>query len=632
MLSHFWHFPIRQDIISWATANIDFSGDISAERSRLDLALTPHLVEPLKMWDFRGKIREMTVIGIEQHGKTLIEVIGALYCMLYHPSNILCVYPSDELAAKVNSMKYEPLIRRIPELANQLDRRGSHKEDRYILRDSSMYYQGAGVKVMSTSAKIRIIDEFEQFPVVGDLDNVEDTRKRGRSYSESMYCKVTSPGEKASAGWKEFLKGSQSYWTLQCQSCGELSMRSCDFNNLQFDSMEDPEQGIYIPVPDTIRLICPKCGHAHAETEKFAMNRNGGYVPRYPDRHDLMPSFQFGALCSLFPYMTWSALAAKILECGKHADIAAHKTLDNSYKGLPYTPRRISVNESETLKRHMYIAPPDPDTIECVFMVSDTQDTFSPTGIFAYDTNSSLWLLEYDDIPYIDLSEDEKARIKSDTSDKSDPSDPSDPSDIFTLSDRLTAPVKIRDREFPILFHIIDYRGHRQKEVSDYASRHNNVFMYAGNALRYDLWSPVKDHPRLYSVSAKEYQRRLLESLLDQTDNSEYYYWIPSTLPQDVLEQISCMKPSNRVRFGHLKENWEPENGRVHDAFDVLKMALWGMDFAIVNLRRSRFLHGTAPAILKRYRSASPAPSVPTPQSSPSPSASDTFPASDWFR
>ena len=624
MLSQFWHFPIRQDIITWALENIDFSEDVSAERSRLDLSLTPHLVEPLRMWDFRGKIREMTVIGIEQHGKTLIEVIGALYSMVHHPANMLCVYPSDELAAKVNLMKYEPLIRKIPELAPQLDRKGTHKEDRYIFRDCSMFYQGAGVKVMSTSAKIRIIDEFEQFPVIKDLDNVEDTRKRGRSYSESMFCKVTSPGEKNSAGWKEFLKGSQAYWTLQCQSCGAHSMRSCDFNNFQFESEKDQEQDLFVPIPGTTRLICPKCGHSHTEPDKYAMNRNGKYIPVHPERHDLMPSFQFGALCSLFPYMSWESIAAKILECGKHADIAAHKTLDNSYKGLPYTPRRISTNEQEGLKQHMFIAPPDPDTIECVFMVSDTQDTFSPTGIFAYDTNSSVWLLDYSDIPYIDLSEEEKIRIES------DPSDPSEKPDIFTLADRLTQPVRIRDREFPILFHIIDYRGHRQKEVSDYAAKRNNVFMYAGNQLRYDLWTPVNGHPRLYSVSAKEYQRRLLESLLDQTDKSEYYYWLPSTLPQEILEQISCLKPSNRVKFGHLKENWEPENGRVHDAFDVLKMALWGIDFAIANFRRSRFLHGTAPAILKHYRTQQPQQSPPRSQTpTPSPRQSDT---SHWFR
>jgi hypothetical protein len=53
----FWDIVPYQDIISWAEENIDFSEDISAERSRLDLSLTPHIVEPLKQWEFDGKIR-----------------------------------------------------------------------------------------------------------------------------------------------------------------------------------------------------------------------------------------------------------------------------------------------------------------------------------------------------------------------------------------------------------------------------------------------------------------------------------------------------------------------------------------------------------------------------------------------
>ena len=74
---NFWNITPYQDIVSWAVDNIDFSDDISAERTKLDLSLTPHLVEPLKQWEFDGVIREVQVIGIEKHGKTLLEIIGA---------------------------------------------------------------------------------------------------------------------------------------------------------------------------------------------------------------------------------------------------------------------------------------------------------------------------------------------------------------------------------------------------------------------------------------------------------------------------------------------------------------------------------------------------------------------------
>ena len=131
-------FEIRpyQDIITWAQENIDFSEDISAERNRLDFSLSPHLIEPLRAWEFQGKRREVTVCGIEQHGKTLLEIVGVLYSMIYNPCSMLCVYPSDDLAESVNKMKYEPLIRKIPALAAQLDKPRTRRADGYFFEGS----------------------------------------------------------------------------------------------------------------------------------------------------------------------------------------------------------------------------------------------------------------------------------------------------------------------------------------------------------------------------------------------------------------------------------------------------------------------------------------------------------------
>jgi hypothetical protein len=46
-----------------------------------------------------------------------------------------------------------------------------------------------------------------------------------------------------------------------------------------------------------------------------------------------------------------------------------------------------------------------------VFVVSDTQDLFSPTGVFALDGNDNLWLLEYDNLTYLWLSPSERDEI-----------------------------------------------------------------------------------------------------------------------------------------------------------------------------------------------------------------------------
>ena len=587
-----WNVAEHRDIIAWAQDNIDFSDDISAERSRLDFELSPFLIEPLRTWDFSGKIREVAVCGIEQHGKTLLEVIGVLYNFIDKPCSNLCIYPSDEDAADINRTKYEPLIRKIPALAAELERPFSSKKDQYIFGAASMFFQGAGKKVMSKSCKIRVLDEEDHFPVVGNLDASEDTRKRGRSYSESILYRVCTPTTTDGPIWKAFLAGSQGYWTLRCQHCHKLTMRSCDFGNFQFESKYDEVRKLYVSTPGSERLICPVCHHEHREADKAAMNRAGAYVHKFPERIDLMPSFQFGALCSQFPFMSWSRIAAKILECGKRADIKAHYELDNSYKGLPYHPRDIATEDLENLKVHFFHEPPRAEDIEMVFVVSDTQDLFSPTGVFALDCCDNLYLMHYDNVPYLWLGAAEREEIERRNGEP-----------VRTVEDLLNTPVRFADGEsIAPVFHVVDYRGHRQREIADYAAAHRNVIMYAGASLKGETWKPSQKNPRMIIVDAKAFQRVLIWQLYNQKNRQTNYLYLPDTLDKKYQAEISCVQPDKTRRSGHLPENWKPLSDAVHDAFDVLKMGYFAIDFAVKSFRRQRFRVGKSPALLRRWR------------------------------
>ena len=582
-LREFWNVAPHVDIITWAEENIDFSGDVSAERARLDLSLSPFLVEPLRTWEFSGRIREVAVCGIEQHGKTLLEVIGVLYNFIDKPCSNLCVYPSDDDGADINRTKYEPLIRKIPALAAELDRPFSKKKDCYLFGGATMFFQGAGAKIMSKSCKIRVIDEPDHYPTVGHLNAVEDTRKRGRSYWESMLYQVCTPTDEGGPIWQAFLAGSQGYWTLRCLNCGGLTMRSCDFGNFQFESEFDEERGVFVVVPGSERLICPACRHEHTEADKREMNLRGKYVHRFPDRLDLLPSFQFGALCSQFPYMSWGRIAAKILECGKRADIGAHYELDNSFKGLPYRPRAIATEDMENLKHHFSHERPASSEVEMVFVVSDTQDLFSPTGVFALDCRDNLYLLRYGNLPHLWLSEAEREELERRSGEK-----------VTTVDDWVTEPVRFSDGEsIQPLFHLIDYRGHRQREVADYAATHRDC-----------TWKPSASRARMVLVDAKSFQRVLIHQLYKQRDKSGSFLYLPDDLDGKAQAEISCVQPDKTRRSGHLPENWKPIGDAVHDAFDVLKMAYFATDYAIASFHRTRFRVGKSPALLRRWRSA----------------------------
>ena len=585
----------RRDILAWCEENIDFSDDISSERKQFDISLSPFLKDPLRAWQFNGKIREVTVCGIEQHGKTMLEVFGVLYSMVYNPCSMLCIYPSDDLAADINRTKYVPLVKHIPQLAAELARFRSVRKDRYIFGGSTMFFQGAGAKVMSRSCKIRVADEEDQFPVVKNLDAVEDLRKRGRSYSESILYRVCTPTENTGSIWRAFLAGSQGYWTLRCRNCGELTMRSCDFGNFQFESSFDDDRGVYTVKPDSIRLICPKCHHEHVEADKRWMNLEGAYVHQFKDRIDLKPSFQFGALCSQFPSMSWTKIAEKILECGKRSDIKAHYELDNSFKGLPYTPRTISADDCRHLQQHFYRADqlPPADEIEFIFLVSDTQDDFSPTGVFALDIHDNLWLLEYGNITHLWLTGGDREAIESRTGER-----------VRTVEDILNSEISIHGEKIRPLFHVLDYRGHRQKEIAGYATAHKQAILYAGAGMR--QLEPFKNSHksrRLFYVSAHLYQKQLIWALYRQRDKTGDYLYLPEGLDAKYQAEIVSVQPDRTSKNGHLPENWRPEHDAVHDAFDVCKMAYFARDFAFSLLPPTMFRRRLSPG-LRRTRKA----------------------------
>lgn len=584
----------KEDVIEWIEENVNLSEDISSERSKIDFTLSPFLVDPLRMWDFSGKIREVVVCGPEQMGKTLLEASGASWVMKNKPCSMLCVYPSDELAESVNTTKYEPILRHIPSLAKELDRPHAVRKDRYILGASTMYFQGSGAKIMSRSCKVRIADEEDQYKKVGNLNPIEDIRKRARSYSESIFYRVCTPTEVFGPIWIAFLAGSQGYWTMKCKKCGGLTMKSYDLNNLQFESTFDESRGVYSVKPNSIRLICPACKHEHKESDKRWMNLNGKYIHEFPDRLDLRPSFQFGALASQFAALSWAKIAEKILECGKRSDIKSHYELDNSYKGLPYTPREISADDCRHLKEHFYRKDqlPPADEIELLILVSDTQDDFSPTGLFALDVRDNLWLLRYENITHLWLSEGTREDLEKKKGEK-----------IVTVEDWLEAEYKFGDVGIRPTIHVIDYRGHRQKEIAEYAIDHKNCILYAGAGQR-QLEKYKPSTKRMFFVSASQYQRQLIYTLYRQRSKETDYLFLPEDLDPKVQTEIVAVQPDRTSKSGHLPENWKPERDQVHDAFDVCKMARFAADFCVEQLPVKYFRIGKSPALhraKKRY-------------------------------
>lgn len=589
------YFSIQpyMDIISWSQSNINFSDDVSAQRSTLDLQLTPHLVQILKQWQFKNKIKEVTVCGIQQHGKSLTWVVGLLYSMCYYPCQSMVVYPSDELSVENNQTKLKPLMKHIPLLKQQLEKPRSCRNDRYSFSNLTSYFQGSGRKIVSKSCKVRIADQLDVWSTEFK-NNLEDLRKRGRSYSQSMLWKVCTPTIENGRIWKEFQKSSQGYWTLYCDKCGDWTIRSCDLHNLQFQSQYNEQLRENIVKKGTCVLVCPKCGAQHTEDEKYFMNRHGKYIHKVPQRLQLHPGFQFGVLCSLFPFMSWDRIAEKILESGKRSDIEAHMQLDSSWRGLPYKRRQIVKEDFQKIKTHCWkiVEQPSMDNIQMIFLTADTQDNRSVVGVFGLDVNDNLYLIQTAQPQYLTLKDQQRSVINQDRE-----------VPVVTVQDMLNKQyLKRNGVGIQPTFMIIDRQGHRSSDVEYFASRNPRVVMYQGTRMEQQNWKMSDHNRKLCLVAAKYYQTSLIYYLYSQKKRGQSYLYFYPTIEDQVIKQIICVKPDPSKKFGDSPQNWQPEHGAQHDWFDVVKMAYFAIDFAVKSFKKERFRFGKAPTILRRWQ------------------------------
>lgn len=540
----FFEIQAFQSIIPWAEKNINFSSDISAQRNFLDFSLYPYQVDILKQWEDLKHIKTVTVVAPEQCGKTCTYIVGLLWRMVFAPCQSLIVYPSDNLASESNLAKIQPLMKHIPQLKAELEKPRAFRSDRYAFSNLISYFQGAGSKIVSKSCKIVIGDEVDQWPVIGKLDNVADLKKRTRSYDSSISFLVCTPTEENGRIWKEFLKSSQGYWYLRCQHCAELTMRSCDIHNLQFESEYNEELKQYVVKPESIRLVCPKCGFEHTEDMKHVMNLNGGYVHKIPAKLQEAPGYQIGALASQLPSLSWKSIANAQLEAGKKADIETQTTFDNSFRGLPFKRREVTKEDFEKLKVHCWSQheAPSLSNVEMLFMTSDTQDNRSVVMVCALDVHDNLHVIESKEVEFLFLKDDQRALIneRSETP-------------VETVEDMLNKEYLVENGVgIRPMFCLIDRQGHRTNDVEYFARHHSNIIMYQGTNLNSETWKMSETNKRLILAAARKWQAHLIYYLYSQKKRGQNYLYFHPDIKDEVIKQIVCVKPDPSKKFRRL--------------------------------------------------------------------------------
>ena len=545
---------VNQPPAPWCEENISFEDDVSAACENLSFEYGPYLRPVIAAWDFDGVKREITVVAPEQTGKTLAWMAPFIWSLEVKPCVSMIVYQSEDIAERINTIKLQPLMKPIPHLAVQLARRGTVRKDHYSFSGAKSYFNGAGARLTSVSAKICIADELDSWQDhEGRVANLVELRKRMRSYDESLLVKVCSPsgglsGANVSKIWQEFLKSSMGYWHLTCQSCGKKTMRSCDIFNLQFETRE--EDGENILIPGSCRLVCPKCKHEHHENDKRKMNIEGGYLHERPELKHTNAGFQWGALATSVPGLCWDNIATAQLMASSRGDLEDQVYFDNSIRGMPFKPRRRDEAHLTSLKRHIVEAP-DPETLTHRILSVDTQDDCFYYVVRGFLENGDNHLLECGQVMTLD--------------------------DLLLIWDK---------KIFGDLCQvgIIDAGGHRADEVAGFVSDKPGMFAYKGWGSLTTRWKTAKDSMKMIIANPNPFKAELLHYLY--SDQSYRNIWIPPDTPEVWFNHVLDMKPNSKKRSGNEYINWEG-SGEDH-LFDCEKMCLLAHEIYMQAIKKKK--------------------------------------------
>lgn len=242
--------------------------------------------------------------------------------------------------------------------------------------------------------------------------------------------------------------------------------------------------------------------------------------------------------------LSWSEIAQAQLEAGKTADISIQQNFDNSWRGLPYKPRKVSKDEIESLKqRHVWSSPPTLENTEMVFVTADVMDSFVSYAVWAWTTDDSLCLVECGETPWIFL--DEEKRAEQDEALKQEGKPP-----CITLEDIYKKQWLVQDGVgiTPYML-LIDQGGHRGDEVKYFASKTKNVFMQKGTTMTSANWRASDNQQKLILANEKYWKSTAIYYLYAQKNKEENYLWLFPEISEEFVKQLRAMKPDSSSKW-----------------------------------------------------------------------------------
>ena len=574
---------VVEDICTWVENTIDLSFDkTSAANGKVKLY--PYQKEALRATD-DPTVQEVTLMWTQRLSKSFCWKASLLKHVHDGNCSSLILYPSAQMGERMNQDTVLPLLQTLPDAARDLSMRLNKTKDSYHIpsQGSVIYFAGSGTQIISYTANFCILDESDFI----DLQNADDEQRnmaqikalriRMQSFKERKLIVCSSPTQYGGIVYQNWLRGSRGEWNMRCLNCQSLYptkqlayyVDGSKWAGLQW---EKDENGTIIE--DSIRWICPNCGHEHTYADAWQMNEQGIYVHQRPS-NALHRSFQVGALANPSLW-TWREIA-QAQEDATNGD--GKKFLCNSILSVPYkhvAEGDASVSVEEANRRRQVEYPLDLAEKLCVVCAgvdqqkSEISDTkYFCSAVHGWDEQGNCYLLS----------------AGTDNS-------------LADVEKRINATYF----GHKVALCLIDQGGFSTVDDLDpFVASHANCMYYKGtNAKSIDNKDFVlsKNQHKLFLCNALGYQVKLLDLLYSPSKPTGYKWYFPLTVDSEYLKQVNNVQPNTRMgkdENGWEYANWASFGNSRRDFFDSSKMALCAMEIACSILPAGAFRHGRKP-------------------------------------
>lgn len=367
--------PKAQTVSEWADENRVLVSENSAEPGRWSTDRAPFQREIMDAF-VDPHIEKIVIKSSAQVGKSEIlnNCIG--YVIDRDPGPMMMVQPTEELVKAYSKERIAPLIENCTALSAKVSDSKSRDGGNTMLSKrfpgGFLTFAGANAPSGLRSKPIRylFLDEVDAFPASAGAegDPVKLATKRTETFHNRKIVACSTPTlANASRIDREYHKGTQEEWCIECPSCKQYSY--VKFDDIRFEHESEIIDGAAQYEVSDIMWRCPNCMTEHSEnTCKRAKARWIAHNPKALKKG--IRSFRMNAFLS--PWSSWKKIVLDFMDA-KDKDREL-QVFTNTVLGETWELRDRSGEPDKLYERREWYNAEVPDGVLVLTCGVDTQD------------------------------------------------------------------------------------------------------------------------------------------------------------------------------------------------------------------------------------------------------------------